>query len=213
MRRHGLQPARFLCPWNYLGKNTGVGCHFLFQGIFLTQGSNWVSRIAGRVLHPGCQPISLCFPKLISPHSPCLFLFRAQSEVTPRSLDSNYGLSTSSHKVFSNSLSPACHSLLPLGEVTSKKPLSAPQFPYRLTRKNNVKFAKLTSSEVTQVKSVLNSKIRYKNTSQKGAEKPTKKSSQWLKVQQNEVVLNYNPEYKINIHESTLIQINEQLNK
>ena len=22
------------------GKNTGVGCHFLFQGIFLTQGSN-----------------------------------------------------------------------------------------------------------------------------------------------------------------------------
>ena len=24
----------------YLGKNTGVGCHFLLQGIFLTQGSN-----------------------------------------------------------------------------------------------------------------------------------------------------------------------------
>ena len=23
------------------GKNTGVGCHFIFQGIFLTQGSNW----------------------------------------------------------------------------------------------------------------------------------------------------------------------------
>ena len=22
------------------GKNTGVGCHFLFQGIFLTQGSS-----------------------------------------------------------------------------------------------------------------------------------------------------------------------------
>ena len=28
------------CPWNSLGKNTGVGCHFLFQGIFPTQGSN-----------------------------------------------------------------------------------------------------------------------------------------------------------------------------
>ena len=24
----------------FLGKNTGVGCHFLLQGIFLTQGSN-----------------------------------------------------------------------------------------------------------------------------------------------------------------------------
>jgi len=29
-----------LCPWNSLGKNTGVGCQFLLQGIFLTQGSN-----------------------------------------------------------------------------------------------------------------------------------------------------------------------------
>ena len=28
------------CPWDFLGKNTGVGCHFLFQGIFPTQGSN-----------------------------------------------------------------------------------------------------------------------------------------------------------------------------
>ena len=27
-------------PWNSPGKNTGVVCHFLFQGIFLTQGSN-----------------------------------------------------------------------------------------------------------------------------------------------------------------------------
>ena len=26
---HGLYPARLLCPWNFLGKNTGVGCHFL----------------------------------------------------------------------------------------------------------------------------------------------------------------------------------------
>ena len=26
--------------WNFPGKNTGTGCHFLLQGIFLTQGSN-----------------------------------------------------------------------------------------------------------------------------------------------------------------------------
>ena len=37
---HGLLPTRLLCPWNFPGKNTGVGCHFLLQGIFLTQGSN-----------------------------------------------------------------------------------------------------------------------------------------------------------------------------
>ena len=40
LRPHGLQPARLLCPCNFLGKNTGVGCHFLLQQIFQTQGSN-----------------------------------------------------------------------------------------------------------------------------------------------------------------------------
>ena len=29
-----------LCPWDSPGKNTGVGCHSLLQGIFLTQGLN-----------------------------------------------------------------------------------------------------------------------------------------------------------------------------
>ena len=37
---HGLQPVRLLCPWGFPGKNTGVGCHFLLQGIFPFQESN-----------------------------------------------------------------------------------------------------------------------------------------------------------------------------
>jgi len=37
---YGLYPARLLCPWDFPGKNTGVRCHFLLQGIFPTQGSN-----------------------------------------------------------------------------------------------------------------------------------------------------------------------------
>ena len=37
---HGLQPARLQRPWDSPGKNTGVGCHALLQGIFPTQGSN-----------------------------------------------------------------------------------------------------------------------------------------------------------------------------
>ena len=37
---HGLRPARLLCPWNSPGKNTGVGCPSLLQGIFPTQRSN-----------------------------------------------------------------------------------------------------------------------------------------------------------------------------
>ena len=35
-----MLPTRLLCPWDSPGKNTGVGCPFLFQGIFLTQGEN-----------------------------------------------------------------------------------------------------------------------------------------------------------------------------
>ena len=39
LQPHGLQPARLLCPWNFPGKNTGMGCHALLQ-IFLTQRLN-----------------------------------------------------------------------------------------------------------------------------------------------------------------------------
>ena len=35
----GLQLSRLLCPWDSAG-STGVGCHALLQGLFLTQGSN-----------------------------------------------------------------------------------------------------------------------------------------------------------------------------
>ena len=38
----------FLCPWDSPGRNTGVGCHFLLQEIFPTQGSNLGLLIAGR---------------------------------------------------------------------------------------------------------------------------------------------------------------------
>ena len=37
---HELYLTRHLCPWDFLGKNTGVGGHFLLQEIFPTQGLN-----------------------------------------------------------------------------------------------------------------------------------------------------------------------------
>ena len=40
LQPHGLYPARFFCPWDFPGKNTGVGCHLLLQRTFPTQGSN-----------------------------------------------------------------------------------------------------------------------------------------------------------------------------
>ena len=44
------KPTRLLCAWDFPGKNTGVRCHFLLQGIFLTQGSNL------GLLHSGGSP-------------------------------------------------------------------------------------------------------------------------------------------------------------
>ena len=32
LRPHGLQPTRLLSPWDFPGKNTGLGCHVLLQG-------------------------------------------------------------------------------------------------------------------------------------------------------------------------------------
>ena len=40
LRLHALWPAKLLRSWDFPGKDTGVGCHFLLQGIFLTQGLN-----------------------------------------------------------------------------------------------------------------------------------------------------------------------------
>ena len=41
--------ARLLCPWDYPGKNTGVGCHALFQG---------------NLPHPGIEPMLVMSPAL-----------------------------------------------------------------------------------------------------------------------------------------------------
>ena len=34
-RPHGLQPTRLLHPWDFLGKSTGVECHYLLRGCML----------------------------------------------------------------------------------------------------------------------------------------------------------------------------------
>ena len=32
LQSHGLEPTRFLRPWDFPVRNIGVGCHFLLQG-------------------------------------------------------------------------------------------------------------------------------------------------------------------------------------
>ena len=70
--------------WDFPSKNTGVGCHFLLQGIFPTQGSypcplHW--QIDSLPLsHQGCQRIYIGhktnhMSKKLLLHSPQFFLF------------------------------------------------------------------------------------------------------------------------------------------
>ena len=48
---HGILLSHHLCPWDFSGKNTRVGCYFLLQRIFLTQGRTCVSCIARQILN------------------------------------------------------------------------------------------------------------------------------------------------------------------
>ena len=47
---HGLKSTKLLHPWSFLSKSTGMGCHFLLQGIFPTQGSNLGLLHCGQML-------------------------------------------------------------------------------------------------------------------------------------------------------------------
>ena len=67
LQPHRLQPARLPCPWNSPGKNTGVGCHFLLQGIFLTQGLNLGLPHCGQILYHLSQPSSLIRDQIQAP--------------------------------------------------------------------------------------------------------------------------------------------------
>ena len=57
---YGLQPFRFLCSWNFPGKNTWAGCHSLSQGIFLTLESNLCFLLGRPILYQWATWEALC---------------------------------------------------------------------------------------------------------------------------------------------------------
>ena len=68
LQPHGPQPTMLLRP----GKSTGVGCHFLLQRIYPTQGSNLGLLHCSRMLyHLSCQG-SLNFSFF---RSMCIFVY------------------------------------------------------------------------------------------------------------------------------------------
>ena len=61
---HGLWPTRLLCPWDFPGKNTRVGSHFLLQGIFVIQESH------PRLLHWQADSLPLSHRGSLNPKTP-----------------------------------------------------------------------------------------------------------------------------------------------
>ena len=51
LQPHGLWPVRLFSLWDSPGKNSGVGCHALLQGIFPTQGLNPCLPHCRRILY------------------------------------------------------------------------------------------------------------------------------------------------------------------
>ena len=105
---------RLLCPWEFSGKNTGVGCHSFLQGIFPTQGLNW---------HPLCllhcrQNLYLLSHWGILPNISIQFSSVAQScpTVTPWTAACQASLSITSSrsllKLMSIELMPSNHLIL-----------------------------------------------------------------------------------------------------
>ena len=58
LQSYGLQPTRLLCPWDSPGKNSGVGCRALLQGM---EGSNpglpYCRRVLYQLSHQGSPRI------------------------------------------------------------------------------------------------------------------------------------------------------------
>ena len=119
---HGLQGS---CSWDSPGKNTGGGCHFLYQGIFQTQGLNlrllhWqatlpLSHLGSLMLYYVCQNLFHDFSSVqfspsvvynsLWPHGlqharlPC-------PSPTPRTYSNSCPLSRWSHRTISSSVVP-----------------------------------------------------------------------------------------------------------
>ena len=58
-QRHGLQPTRLLCPWDFPGKSTGVGCHCLLQYRSLVLHNYLVNYCF--LLMTQCRYVTICF--------------------------------------------------------------------------------------------------------------------------------------------------------
>ena len=130
----GLWPARLFCPWNSPGKHTGVGCHFLLQGIFLTQGSNpnlCVSCMGSWILHHCTTWEALRYPTATTAKSLlCLTLCDPRTVVCQAPLSTGVSCHVLFQGIFpTQGLKPG---LLHLHWQVASVPLASPGKPFSI---------------------------------------------------------------------------------
>ena len=87
-----MQPSRLLCPWDFPGKNAGVGCQFLLQGAFLTQGSNPNLLYCRQITPAPPGKTNIQAPNKYYCHEPCQVLGTESRDIVPL-LDKVKGIS------------------------------------------------------------------------------------------------------------------------
>ena len=78
LQPHRLWPTRLLCPWDFPGKNTGVGCRSLLQGILVTLRRFPYIWLCCSLAALGIFSLSFTLPCLgpsVFPFSLCFFRF------------------------------------------------------------------------------------------------------------------------------------------
>ena len=65
---HGLQPTRLLCPWDFPGKSTGVGCHCLLRYHCYRVLNTWTLHMKSElVIYLCCCSVTKLCPTLCDP--------------------------------------------------------------------------------------------------------------------------------------------------
>ena len=99
LQLHELYPTRLLCPWEFPGRNTGVGCHARLQGISPTQGLNpglpHCSRIRYPLSHQGNPVNSVCLLRFY-----CLYLLFLDIQSSQKCMETKISLLQNSKQVW-----------------------------------------------------------------------------------------------------------------
>ena len=123
LRFHELWIARLPCPWDSPGKNIGVDCHFLLQGIFLKQGSNLCLLL---LLHWQAR----CLPLVPTQHK-CYYLHFTVRTLTSIGISRGWGKVLSHFSYMASFLCYSCSLSFNLSFVGSVGPLLLVLFFYQ----------------------------------------------------------------------------------